>query len=120
MFRIVFVLGTLAAMVWFGTQVKLGDLTLYEHLMAIVNSEPSRNLVEGTKGKFTEGVSEVGKLIGDKTSTSTSDDPKGSSKPDKSGDKRGARALAAGEDRPSDDVPEADRKALRKLIESRP
>ena len=103
--RIGFTLGCLAALFYFGTRVKLGDLTLYDHIKAIGQSEPSQNLLEGTKQKVSESVPAVGRFVG--------------SKPSAGGGKAAGKTLAAGDEKPADAVSDDDRKALRKLIESR-
>ncbi len=50
--------GFLAAFVWFGMAVPLGERTLFAHVRAIANSKESEELVKGTKEK-------VGGLFGD-------------------------------------------------------
>lgn len=113
--RIGFTLAFLAGLFWVGTRVKLGERTFYEHIKAISESPASQELIEGTKQKVSEGVTDVGRLVGKKA--------------EKDAQERAARehlektrgkALAAGEDQPADSVTDADRKALRKLLESRP
>ena len=115
MFRLIrlgFTLGCLAALFWFGTRVKLGELTLYEHVKAIGQSEPSQHLIEGTKQKVSEGVTGVGRLVGGKETKPA----EGRAKSDKA---TAGKAVAAADEKPSDAVSDGDRKALRKLIESR-
>lgn len=104
--RIGFVVACFGALFWFGTQVKLGELTLYEHVRAIGQSKESQELIEGTK----ERVSGV--LGGDDEKTVKATQTKDVAKP---GRPRGE--IAAG--KPADAVPDSDRKALKKLIESR-
>ncbi len=98
--RIAFTLGCLAGLAWFGTQVRLGELTLYEHIQAIGESKASKDLVEGTKQKVSE-VSGLGQVVRAKA------------------DKVAEKTLAKDDGKPSDAVSENDRKALRKLLESR-
>ena len=49
--RLIFVLGGLCALIWFGATAKLGDRTLFEHVQAIWKTPESRELVRGTKDK---------------------------------------------------------------------
>jgi hypothetical protein len=98
--RIAFTLGCLAALAWFGTQVRLGELTLYEHIQAIGESKASKDLVEATKQKVSE-VSGLGGAVRAKV------------------DKASEKAWAKEDGKPSDAVSDDDRKALRKLLESR-
>ena len=103
MFRLIciaFTVGCLGALIWFGTQVRLGDLTFYEHVQAIIDSKPSQDLVEGTKQKVSE-VSGVGRAVRDKA------------------EKVSGKALAKDDGKPAESVTDDDRKALRKLLESR-
>jgi hypothetical protein len=44
-----FAVAAFAAIAWFGTTVKLGDRTLFQHLRAIGDSKESHDLVAGTK-----------------------------------------------------------------------
>jgi hypothetical protein len=44
----------LAAFVWWGLTVPLGDHTLFGHLQAIASSKESRDLVRGTKEKVAD------------------------------------------------------------------
>ena len=39
----------LAAFAWFGVTVKLGDMTLFQHVRAIVETKETQKLVDGTK-----------------------------------------------------------------------
>jgi hypothetical protein len=117
--RIGFVLVCFVGLVWVGTQVKLGELTLYEHVRAISGSRESKDLVEGTKAR----VSEVGRLIGD----DDTDEGKASNKPaqakapshNAATPKAPSHDVVAGADKPAETVSDTDRKALKKMLESR-
>jgi hypothetical protein len=117
--RIGFVLVCLVGLVWVGTQVKLGELTLYEHVRAISDSRESKDLIEGTKSR----VSEVGRLIGD----DKADEPKSAPKAADSKvsvrnappSKNSTHEVIAGAEKPAEAVSDSDRKALKKMIESR-
>ena len=103
MFRLIciaFTVGCLGALVWLGTQVRLGDLTFYQHVQAILESKPSQDLVDGAKQKVAE-VSGVGRAVREKA------------------EKVSGKAIAKEDGKPSDAVTDEDRKALRKLLESR-
>jgi len=99
--RIGFVLVCLVGLVWVGTQVKLGELTLSEHVRAISDSRESKDLIEGTKTR----VSEVGRLIGDSPKAAAPKPP--------------SHEVVAGGDKPAETVSDTDRKALKKMLESR-
>jgi hypothetical protein len=49
-----FSLGCLGLFVWWGLTVPLGERTLYAHIRAIGSSEPTQDLVRGTKQKVGE------------------------------------------------------------------
>ncbi len=49
-----FTLACLAAFIWFGVTVDLGERTLFGHLRAIAGSQESEELWEGTKAKVRE------------------------------------------------------------------
>jgi hypothetical protein len=103
--RIGFVVACLGALFWFGTQVQLGELTLYEHVRAIGQSKESQGLIDGTKERLS-GV------------WGNDDEKPGKATPAKATSARPTPGeIASG--KPADAVPEADRKALKKLIESR-
>ena len=109
--RIAFSLGCLAAFAWFGTQVKLGELTLYEHVKAIGDSPASQELIKGAKAKVAEGFG--GSPPVEKNPPPPREVGKGKAA------KPAEKAMAAGDKPPSDSVTEEDRKGLRKLLESR-
>lgn len=118
MFRLVrigFVLVCLVAVFWLGTQVKLGELTLYEHVRAIAQSKESQDLINGTKTRVSDGVSGVTDSVGEKKGALV-DTPK---RPDARS--RGEEKIKEREvdGKPAHAVPESDRKALKKLLESR-
>jgi hypothetical protein len=54
--RLIFVLGGFAALLWFGTTIKLGDRTLFEHIQAIWKTPESQGLVRGAKDKVNDLV----------------------------------------------------------------
>ncbi len=49
LFRWTFYLVMLAAFVWFGTMVQLGNKSLFGHLLAIAHTKEAQDLAEGTK-----------------------------------------------------------------------
>jgi hypothetical protein len=106
--RLVFVLGGLGALVWFGMTVPLGERTLFEHIQAIWKTPESRGLVRGTKNK-----------VGDLIDRATGRVVKGVAK--NAPNQVTAHGQAADRDPaaepPMEDVQEKDRKALRGLIE---
>ena len=103
--RLIFVLGGLGAVTWFGMTVRLGERTLFEHVQAIWKTHESQDLVRGTKEK-------VGNLV------------------DRASEKvvRGVAKNAPGQVRardesaeeaakpPLEELPAKDRKALRGII----
>ncbi len=100
--KILMSLASLAAFVWFGLTVKLGDRTFFGHVMNIAKSSQTQELYEGTKGKVT------GLLSGDEP------------KDDKAA--RGARAPGeapkAPTGPPQEQLSESDRQQMRKLLGS--
>ncbi len=104
--RLIFVLGGFAAMIWFGTTVKLGDRTLFEHIQAIWKTPASQELVRGTKDK-----------MGDLVDRATGHVVKGVAKnAPNSITSRGEDSEHVSEVPPMEDVQAKDRKALRGLI----
>jgi hypothetical protein len=108
----------LAAFAWFGVTVKLGSMTLFQHLRAIGQTKESQELVDGTRQaagplvddvrrKFQEGTKE-GKN-GEKMAGPGSHD--GSD-----GKERTAGKAAPNEGPPEERVSAADRQALHRLI----
>ena len=99
--RLIFVLGGLAAFVWFGATVRLGDRTFFEHVQAIWKTHESQDLVRGTKEK-------VGGLI-----------DRGSDKVVREVSKNGPGPTVHGEksnESPLEELPTKDRKELRGII----
>jgi hypothetical protein len=88
--KLIIGLVSLAAFVWWGLTVPLGERTLFEHVTAIGKSRESQQLVRGTKEK----VDDLKKRIGSGTP---------------------APAPAA----PQERLSKADRKEIRHLIDSR-
>ena len=124
MFRIVrigFVLVCLVGLLWVGTQVKLGDLTLYEHVRAISDSRESKDLIEGTKSR----VSGVGRLFGGDDAEVDEGKPSRRAAETKAPSHSGAASKASSHDmlagaaKPAETVSDSDRKALKKMLESR-
>src|SRR5882757_7247392 len=67
MFRLLKLCMSLAAflvLAWFGVTVKLGSLTLFEHLHAIGQTKESQELVDGTKQVAEPLVDDVRRRIG--------------------------------------------------------
>jgi hypothetical protein len=54
----------LAAFAWFGVTVKLGSMTLFQHLRAIGQTKESQELVDGTKHAAEPLVDDVKRRIG--------------------------------------------------------
>jgi hypothetical protein len=105
--RLIFVLGGLGAMIWFGTTVPLGERTLFEHIQAILKTPESQELVRGTKDK-------VGTLVDRATNRVV----KGVAK--NAPNQITAHGQAADDptaEPPMENVQDKDRKALRGLIE---
>jgi hypothetical protein len=53
-------LGCLAAFVWWGVTVPLGERTLFQHVRAIGQSRESKELVRGAKDKVTDLTKRMG------------------------------------------------------------
>ncbi len=97
-------LATLVAFVWFGANVSLGSRTLFEHLQAIGQTHETRDLLEGTResarpfaGPLLDGVRQRLARAGHVLEGASPD------------------AGVA----PSEEISDADRKRLRKLLEDR-
>jgi hypothetical protein len=110
----------LAAFAWFGVTVKLGSMTLFQHLRAIGQTKESQELVDGTRQAAGPLVDDVRRKFQEGTKNGTKD---GSHEAAKDGDKtgkdgtkeRGAKA-APEEGPPEERVSPADRQALHRLI----
>ena len=61
--RLIFVLGGLVALAWFGMTVRLGDRTLFEHAQAIWKTHESQDLVRGTKEKVGDLVDRASERV---------------------------------------------------------
>ena len=48
-FKLCVAMAAFVSFAWFGTTVKLGQLTLFQHLRAIGQTQESRELVDGTR-----------------------------------------------------------------------
>jgi hypothetical protein len=105
--RLIFVLGGLGAMIWFGATVPLGERTLFEHVQAIWKTPESRGLVRGTKDK-------VGTLVDRATNRVVKGVAKNA--PNQLA-AHGEAAEQASEAPPMEDLQAKDRKALRGVIE---
>ena len=96
--RLLISLALLAAFVWFGATVKLGERTLFGHLYAIGQTKESQDLVKGTKETAQPIVDDVRRRFG-------------------SGDGGTAHAAAVPDaGAPEESLTETDRKALRKVL----
>jgi hypothetical protein len=104
--RLIFVLGGLAAITWFGMTVRLGDRTLFEHVQAIWKSHESQDLLRGTKEK-----------VGDLVDRASDKVVRGVSKngPSQAG-AHGEHAAEQSAKPPLEELPAKDRKALRGII----
>ena len=104
--RLIFVLGGLAAITWFGMTVHLGHRTLFEHMQAIWKTHESQDLLRGTKEK-------VGHLVdraSDKVVKGVAKSAPGQTRV------RDESAEAESAKPPLEELPERDRKALRGII----
>lgn len=106
----------LAAFVWFGVTVELGDKTLFGHLRAISKSKESQELWRGTKSKVNEslGLEAAKRALIEKAAA----DRKPTESPAPGGGAAPADKVAAPAGPPQDSHTEADREAMRKLIGS--
>ncbi len=103
MFRLIKLLIGLAGValfIWFGANVPLGSRTLFEHMQAIGRTRETQDLLEGTRQSAKPIVDGVRKRLG---SGPSGDDEQGRTTPD-------------GGARPADEISEADRQRLRKLL----
>jgi hypothetical protein len=104
--RLIFVLGGLGAITWFGMTVRLGDRTLFEHVQAIWKTHESQDLLRGTKEK-------VGNLVdraSEKVVRGVAKSAPGQAKA------RDESAEAESAKPPLEELPAKDRKALRGII----
>lgn len=97
-------LATLVAFVWFGANVSLGSRTLFEHLQAIGKTHETRDLLEGTR----ESARPFARPLLDSVRQRLA---------------RAGHALEGSSPdagvAPSDEISDADRKRLRKLLDDR-
>ena len=106
MFRIMKLLlglAGIAVFVWFGANIPLGSRTLFEHMQAIGRTRETQDLLEGTRQSAQPIVDGVRKRLGGTAAEGASD-----------------KATADGGARPADEISEADRQRLRKLLGSGP
>lgn len=107
MFRIIkFLLGVagLAFFVWFGANIPLGSRTLFEHLQAIGRTRETQDLLDGTRESAKPLVDGVRRRLG---AAANANQPN--------------EVLKAGVDAgapPADEISQADRQRLRKLLGS--
>jgi hypothetical protein len=90
----------LALFVWFGANVQLGSRTLFQHLQAIGSTRQTQDLMDGTRRSAQPIVDGVKKRL--------------SSSRDLEDESRRAVPDAGGP--PADQIPEADRQRLRKVL----
>jgi hypothetical protein len=113
----------LAAFAWFGVTVKLGSMTLFQHLRAIGQTKESQELVDGTRQaagplvddvrrKFQEGTKEGSQ--GSKEGTK--DGPRVAKGGPEANKKSAAAKPSPDEGPPEEQVTPADRQALHRLI----
>jgi hypothetical protein len=103
--RLLAYLAVLVAVVWFGSTVKLGKYTLFDHIQNIWKTHESQELVDGTKGK-------VGDLVDRASDKVVHRMGKGVTAPASSRGETADQPSA----RPMEDVENEDRKTLRELI----
>jgi hypothetical protein len=104
--RLIFVLGGLGAVTWFGMTVRLGDRTLFEHVQAIWKTHESQELLRGTKEKVGDLVDRASEKV---VRGVTKNAPAQDKAHGESGDEESAK-------RPLEELPAKDRKALRGII----
>jgi hypothetical protein len=97
-------LATLVAFVWFGANVSLGSRTLFEHLQAIGQTHATRDLLEGTRQSARPFARPI--LDSVRQKLARAEHVFEGASPD---------AGVA----PSDEISDADRKRLRKLLDDR-
>ena len=107
----------LAAFAWFGVTVKLGSMTLFQHLRAIGQTKESQELVDGTRQAAGPLVDDVRRKFQEGTKEGTKDGTKIA----KGGGPEANRKSAAAKPSPDEGPPEehvspADRQALHRLI----
>jgi hypothetical protein len=103
----------LAAFAWFGVTVKLGSMTLFQHLRAIGQTKESQELVDGTRQAAGPLVDDVRRMF----QVGTKDGTKVATKVGKDGPQERTAAKAAPDEGPPEEhVSAADRQALHRLI----
>jgi hypothetical protein len=110
----------LAAFAWFGVTVKLGSMTLFQHLRAIGQTKESQELVDGTRQAAGPLVDDVRRKFQDGTKDGTrdgiKDGPKDATKGGAGAKERTASKAVPDEGPPEEHVSAADRQALHRLI----
>jgi hypothetical protein len=106
----------LAAFAWFGVTVKLGSMTLFQHLRAIGQTKESQELVNGTRQAAGPLVDDVRRKFQEGTKEGTKEGSKDGTKGGKTdGQERTAKAAPV-EGPPEEHVSAGDRQALHRLI----
>lgn len=59
LFRLMFWVVAMAAVAWFSTTVKLGDKTLFQHVVAIGSTPEAKDLAKGTEQEAQKVVEQV-------------------------------------------------------------
>jgi hypothetical protein len=110
----------LAAFAWFGVTVKLGSMTLFQHLRAIGQTKESQELVDGTRQAAGPLVDDVRRKFQEGTKDGAKDGAHLAAKDgtkSKAGSKEDTAAKAAPDEGPPEErVSAADRQALHRLI----
>jgi hypothetical protein len=101
----------LAAFAWFGVTVKLGSMTLFQHLRAIGQTKESQELVDGTRQAAGPLVDDVRRKFQEGTKEGTKD-----GKDVKEAREAKVEKPAPAEGPPEEHVSAADRQALHRLI----
>jgi len=112
----------LAAFAWFGVTVKLGSMTLFQHLRAIGQTKESQELVDGTRQAAGPLVDDVRRKFqeGTEGSKGSKEGTKDGTRVAKGGPEANKKSAAAkpspDEGPPEEQVTPADRQALHRLI----
>jgi hypothetical protein len=109
--------GCLAAFVWFGVTVELGDHTLFGHLRNIGQSKESQELWRGTKTKVNDVLGLEAARAAARAKAGKGAAPGEKPAPGQDGEDRpAAKTAPAGP--PQEDLTPSDRDAMKKLIGS--
>ena len=63
LFKLVLMLGFLAAFAWFGYSVPLGKATLFGHFARIWHTRETQDLIEGTKERAEPAIREIKRSV---------------------------------------------------------